>query len=197
MVLLTTPGLCQAKQLRFVLRCSFVYFTLGIRVSSHMKTFLLVLTLFAVVLAQAQAQFRDDQVIRDLGDNGVEAIASRLGLRYTELGMGNNQLGRGRYTFDIGAPDAGDEGGPVRPDPRQQALTLSYSSSRKHFPSAAIRAWNADWSRHFSNADAEYGTANLTAKLFLADGMTFRTVLEHVRRFDHEIRIFEASLARN
>ena len=37
---------------------------------------------------------------------------------------------------------------------------------------------------------------SLNAKLFLVDGMTFRTVLEHVRRFDQEIRAFEANLKR-
>jgi hypothetical protein len=158
------------------------------------KVSLLALAFSGVAFVQAQAEFRDDQIIDNIGDDGIEAVASRLGLRYEELGMGGNQLGRGRYAFNVSVPDAGNEGGPIRADRRKQALTLTYSSSREGFSAIAIQSWNADWSHHVSTAEAVSGTARLTAKLFLADGVTFRTVLEHVRRFHREIGAFENSL---
>lgn len=144
-------------------------------------------------LALAQAQFRDGQVINDIGDGEVAAIASRLKLRYKELGMGNNQLGSGTHVFSVSVPDAGNEWGPTpMAERRKQTLSLVYSSSRKGFAPKTIQEWNSVWSRHFSTAESDPGGSSLTAKLFLVDGVTFRTVLEHVRRFSQEIKEFEA-----
>ena len=160
-----------------------------------MKAFLLSLVLVGTALTQTRAQFRDEQIINDIGDDGVAAIAGRLGFRYEELGMGNNQMHHGRRVFCVSVPDAGNESGPPTPaERRKQALILTYSASGENVPAAVIHAWNAAWSSHFSAADAEGGTISLNAKLFLVDGVTFRTVLEHVRRFDQEITAFEASL---
>lgn len=165
-----------------------------------MKLLLLALLYFSVAPACARAEaFRDDQIIHDLGDDGIQAIASRLGLRYDERGMGINELGRGRYAFEAMAPGWGCGNGLTPAQQRKWAATpkplvLAYYSTRKSTSESAVNAWNADSWRHISVACFRDGNASLSATLFVAHGITFQSVLEYFRRFTREIREFEAHL---
>ncbi len=149
------------------------------------------------VLVPARAEFRDGQIIYDIDALGLDAIAKRLGLHFEEHGMGIYELWRG-YHFHAYEPHWGCFVGASRAQLRKLAtkprpLILRYKSVKKHLSPAAISDWNSGSWGHISVARSELnGTAaSLEATLFLTHGVTFRTVLEHLRRFDREIREFE------
>lgn len=136
----------------------------------------------------------DERVLYDLSPTDLHDIARRLRIRFTERGMGCFDLGSGRRSIFAALPSGPCEPVPRSDRPPESTLSLSYSSSQRRVSLAAVNSWNRAFGRQVSTATLSEDAASLGSVLVVEQGVTFRTALDHVRRFIREIDGFEKHL---